>query len=63
MRCDAMRQLRALSFVVVVCRRQQHLSSLVGSVGAPERPRDCLSKYKHLYCETANGSFNQLLFI
>ncbi len=35
MRCDAPVP------CTVVCRRQQHLSSLVGSVGAPERPRDC----------------------
>ena len=24
--------------------------------------KPCMSKYKHLYCETANGSLNQLLF-
>ena len=22
--------------------------------------KPCMSKYKHLYCETANGSLNQL---
>ena len=25
--------------------------------------KPCMSKYKHLYCETANGSLNQLSFI
>jgi len=25
--------------------------------------KPCMSKYKRLYCETANGSFNQLWFI
>ena len=25
--------------------------------------KPCMSKYKHLYCETANGSLNQLWFI
>ena len=24
--------------------------------------KPCMSKYKHLYCETANGSLNQLSF-
>jgi len=25
--------------------------------------KPCMSKYKHSYCETANGSLNQLSFI
>ena len=25
--------------------------------------KPCMSKYKQLYCETANGSLNQLSFI
>jgi len=25
--------------------------------------KPCMSKYKQLYCETANGSLNQLLFL
>jgi hypothetical protein len=25
--------------------------------------KPCMSKYKRLYCETANGSLNQLWFI
>jgi hypothetical protein len=25
--------------------------------------KPCMSKYKHLYCETANGSLNQLWFL
>src|ERR1700759_751800 len=44
----------------------QHDSYLVDSASSHmlvSKINPCMSKYKQLYCETANGSLNQLSFI
>ena len=46
---------RALNYSYLVDPASSHM--LVSKI------KPCMSKYKHLYCETANGSLNQLSFI
>jgi hypothetical protein len=46
--------------------RRSHDSYLVDSASSHmlvSKIKPCMSKYKQLYCETANGSLNQLSFI
>ena len=45
---------------VVVC---SYLVDPASSHMLVSKIKPCMSKYKHLYCETANGSLNQLSFI
>ena len=40
-----------------------HLVDPASSHMLVSKIKPCMSKYKHLYCETANGSLNQLSFI
>ena len=45
---------------------QSHLGYLVDPASSHmlvSKIKPCMSKYKRLYCETANGSLNQLWFI
>jgi hypothetical protein len=57
---------RALYTVYMhTCMRVKH-SYLVDPASSHmlvSKIKPCMSKYKHLYCETANGSLNQLSFI
>ena len=54
----------ARSFVCLACPGED--SYLVDSASSHmlvSKIKPCMSKYKQLYCETANGSLNQLSFI
>ena len=46
----------------LVCARS-YLVDPASSHMLVSKIKPCMSKYKHLYCETANGSLNQLSFI
>ena len=46
----------------MVCERS-YLVDPASSHMLVSKIKPCMSKYKHLYCETANGSLNQLSFI
>ena len=51
---------------VIVRVRLFHLGYLVDPASSHmlvSKIKPCMSKYKRLYCETANGSLNQLWFI
>ena len=60
-----------LNLLLEVCLLATHYYSSVGSYLVDpasshmlvSKIKPCMSKYKHLYCETANGSLNQLSFI
>ena len=47
----------------VVFLRRSYLVDPASSHMLVSKIKPCMSKYKHLYCETANGSLNQLSFI
>ena len=44
-------------------RKDSYLVDSASSHMLVSKIKPCMSKYKHLYCETANGSLNQLSFI
>ena len=44
-------------------QRSSYLVDPASSHMLVSKIKPCMSKYKHLYCETANGSLNQLSFI
>ena len=47
----------------VVVTNDSYLVDPASSHMLVSKIKPCMSKYKHLYCETANGSLNQLSFI
>ena len=54
--------LYALSFISM-CVVLGYLVDPASSHMLVSKIKPCMSKYKRLYCETANGSLNQLWFI
>ena len=61
-----MRVDRACTVPCLLSARWPHDSYLVDPASSHllvSKIKPCMSKYKHLYCETANGSLNQLSFI
>src|ERR1700712_296055 len=58
--------LRALQQIYPLCFGGAHGRYLVDSASSHmlvSKIKPCMSKYKQVYCETANGSLNQLSFI
>ena len=53
----------ALSRELVFLAVDSYLVDPASSHMLVSKIKPCMSKYKHLYCETANGSLNQLSFI
>ena len=51
------------SFSMLLMPRDSYLVDPASSHMLVSKIKPCMSKYKHLYCETANGSLNQLSFI
>ena len=48
---------------VLKAQRDSYLVDPASSHMLVSKIKPCMSKYKHLYCETANGSLNQLWFL
>ena len=49
--------------VAARCPNGSYLVDSASSHMLVSKIKPCMSKYKHSYCETANGSLNQLSFI
>ena len=54
---------RSVGWSRVESARYSYLVDPASSHMLVSKIKPCMSKYKHLYCETANGSLNQLSFI
>jgi hypothetical protein len=52
-----------IGFVTDVCRYDSYLVDPASSHMLVSKIKPCMSKYKPLHGETANGSLNQKLFI
>ena len=52
-----------IAILIIECFVNSNLVDPASSHMLVSKIKPCMSKYKHLYCETANGSLNQLSFI
>ena len=53
----------SIAILIITCFVNSNLVDPASSHMLVSKIKPCMSKYKHLYCETANGSLNQLSFI